>query len=319
MNDRGTRSGVIGARGRVEVGLVDLFDGSPERDLAFMTRFARAVENAGFDGIWLPEHMLFFERYDSVYPYPEAPLAARPDVKERHNKIVEGKAQVETAPDQGLLDIFQTAVEVCAATARLRFGSSVLLLPLRNPRILAREALTVAELTGGRFDLGVGVGWSAEEFAACESDFRTRGKRCEQLVRALADAWGGGDRAGPALPVGIRAPRVLVGGHSAAAIRRAGTVADGWYPWNLTPAELADGLRTLRHHVEASGRSRDDLHVIAGFRGVGELADLPEIVRRYAELGVDGINISLRMTVDNYGEVLAEAADALGLGGGDAR
>ncbi|MEV0153761.1 LLM class flavin-dependent oxidoreductase [Micromonospora sp. NPDC050686] len=319
MSDSSTRGGVIGARGRVEIGLVDLFDGSPERDLDFMAEFARATENAGFDGIWMPEHILFFERYDSVYPYPEAPLAANPDVKERHNKVVEGKAQVESAPDQGLLDLFQTAVEVCAATTRLRFGSSVLLLPLRNPRILAREALTVAELTGGRFDLGVGVGWSAEEFAACESDFRTRGRRCEQLVHAVTGAWRGGLDEGRALPVGCRAPRVLVGGHSPAAIRRAGTAADGWYPWNLTPAELADGLRTLEEHVEASGRSRDDLHVIAGFRGVGELSDLPEIVRRYAELGVDGINISLRMTADNYDEVMAEVAQTLGLDGGEAR
>lgn len=319
MSDSSSRGGVMGARGRVEIGLVDLFDGSPERDLAFMTEFARAAESTGFDGIWMPEHVLFFEQYDSVYPYPEAPLAANPDIKEQHNKVVEGKAQVESASDQGLLDLFQTAIEVCAATTRLRFASSVLLLPLRNPRILAREALTVAELTGGRFDLGVGVGWSAEEFAACETDFKTRGKRCEQLVQALTGAWSGGHENGPSLPIGVRAPRVIVGGHSPAAIRRAGTMGDGWYPWNLTPAELADGLRTLEKHVESSGRNRDDLHVIAGFRGVGELSDLPEIVRRYAELGVDGINISLRMTVDNYREVMAEVAGVLGLDGGDAR
>ncbi|GAA2334850.1 LLM class flavin-dependent oxidoreductase [Dactylosporangium salmoneum] len=315
MSDNSTRNGVMGARGRVEIGLVDLFDGGPERGLAFMAEFSRAAENAGFDGIWLPEHILFFERYDSVYPYPQAPLAANPDVKEQHNKVVEGRAQVESAPEQGLLDLFQAAVEVCAATTRLRFGSSVLLLPLRNPRILAREVLTVAELTGGRFDLGVGLGWSAEEYAACESDFKTRGKRCEDLVHALTDAWGGGHQDAPPLPVGVQAPRVLIGGHSPAAIRRAGTAADGWYPWNLTPAELADGLRALEGHLEASGRSRDDVHVIAGFRGVGELSDLPEIVRRYAELGVDGINLSLRMTVDNYVEVMSDVAGVLGLDG----
>ncbi|MGI5241988.1 LLM class flavin-dependent oxidoreductase [Dactylosporangium sp. CA-139066] len=319
MSDSGTRGGVMGARGRVEIGLVDLFDGSPERDLAFMAGFARAAEKTGFDSIWMPEHILFFERYDSEYPYPEAPLAANPDVKEQHNKVVEGKAQVESAPDQGLLDLFQAAVEVCAATTRLRFGSSVLLLPLRNPRILAREVLTVAALTGGRFDLGVGLGWSAEEYAACESDFKTRGKRCEDLVHALTEAWDSGREGGPPLPAGIRAPRVVIGGHSPAAIRRAGTAADGWYPWNLTPAELADGLRALEGHLEASGRSRDDVHVVAGFRGVGELSDLSEIVRRYAELGVDGINISLRMTVDNYGEVMAELAEVLGLDGEDPR
>jgi alkanesulfonate monooxygenase SsuD/methylene tetrahydromethanopterin reductase-like flavin-dependent oxidoreductase (luciferase family) len=309
------RPGVIGARGRIEVGLVDLFDGSPERDLSFMAEFARTAERTGFDGIWMPEHILFFEEYDSVYPYPEAPLAANPDVKEQHNKVVEGKAQVESAPDQGLLDLFQTAVEVCAATTRLRFGSSVLLLPLRNPQVMAREALTVAELTGGRFDLGVGVGWSAEEFEACECDFKTRGKRCESVMHMLTELWAEGSSGDLRLPPGVQPPRILVGGHSPAAVRRAGTVAGGWYPWNLTPSELEDGLRALQVHLDAAGRSRDDVHVIAGFRGVGELSDLTSIVNRYAELGVDGINVSLRMTVDNYADVMGEVAQTLGLEG----
>ncbi|MDP3968714.1 MAG: LLM class flavin-dependent oxidoreductase [Nocardioides sp.] len=319
MSGHEARGGVQGARGRIEVGLVDLFDGSPERDLAFMGEFARTAERTGFDGIWMPEHVLFFEKYDSVYPYPEAPLAADPDVKEQHNKVVEGKAQVETALDQGLLDLFQTAVAMCGATTRLRFGSSVLLLPLRNPRLIAREALTVAALTDGRFDMGVGVGWSAEEFEACECDFKTRGKRCEHLIHALNDLWALSSAQDVALPQGVCPPRVLIGGHSPAAIRRAGTAAGGWYPWNLTPAELSDGLRALEGHLESAGRTRDDVHVIAGFRGVGELADLSQIVSRYADLGVDGINVSLRMTVDNYAEVMAEVAQTLGLEGEDAR
>lgn len=312
-------AGVMGARGRVQIGLVDLFDGSEKRNLNFMAEFARTAEASGFDGIWMPEHVLFFDEYESVYPYPEAPLAANPDVKEQHNKVVDGKAQVESAPEQGLLDMFQSAVTICAATTRLRFGSSVLLLPLRNPHILAREVLTVAELTRGRFDLGVGLGWSAEEFEACESDFTVRGKRSEKLIKDLASSWNGDRRnSSRPLPVDIVPPRVLVGGHSRAAVRRAATVADGWYPWNLTPAEFEEGLESLGRHLAAVGRSRDDVHVIAGFRAVGEFEDLPRIVTRYAELGVDGINISLRMTEDNYAHVMSEVASVLGLTGLDA-
>lgn len=310
--------GVMGSRGRVQIGLVDLFDGSRKRNLDFMAEFARTAENSGFDGIWMPEHVLFFDEYDSVYPYPEAPIAADPDVKEQHNKVVDGKAQVESAPEQGLLDMFQTATEICAATTRLRFGSSVLLLPLRNPRLLAREALTVAELTGGRFDLGVGLGWSAEEFAACESDFTVRGKRSERLINELSTAWNGdqGERS-LSLPTGITPPRMLIGGHSKAAVRRAGTIAGGWYPWNLTPTEFEEGLASLERHLATAGRTRDDVHVIAGFRAVGEIADLSHIVARYAELGADGVNISLRMTEDNYAQIMSEVADTLGLTGLD--
>ena len=195
----------------------------------------------------------------------------------------------------------------------------MLLLPLRNPHLLAREALTVAELTGGRFDLGVGLGWSAEEFAACESDFTVRGKRSEKLMNDLSSAWNG-DRRNPSrsLPADTVPPRVLVGGQARAAVRRAATVADGWYPWNLTPTELTEGLENLEQHLAKAGRSRDDVHVIAGFRAVGELEDLSRIVARYAELGVDGINISLRMTEDNYAHVMSEVANVLGLPGLDA-
>ena len=92
-------AGVMGTRGRIQIGLVDLFDGSKKRNLDFMAEFARTAEALGFDGIWMPEHVLFFDEYESVYPYPEAPIAANPDVKEQHNKVVDGKAQVESAPE----------------------------------------------------------------------------------------------------------------------------------------------------------------------------------------------------------------------------
>lgn len=305
-------TGVQGARGRVEIGLVDLFDGSEVRDLAFMADFARTAESAGIDGIWLPEHIVFFDEYDSEYPYPDAPSATDPDSKAQHNKTVGGKAQVEVSEDQGLLDLTQVAVELCSATQRLRVGSSVLLLPLRNPRLFAREVATVSALTGGRFDLGVGVGWSAEEFAACESDFRTRGRRCEQLMHDLRVAWAGNDPEAPAVPQ-VPEPRMLVGGHSPAALRRAATVATGWYPWNLTISEFAEHLATVERQAAEAGRSRDELHVVAGFRATGTIAELPEIVGRYAEAGADGVNISLRMTPEGYAETMHQVGQTLGL------
>ncbi len=305
-------TGVQGARGRVEIGLVDLFDGSEVRDLAFMADFARMAESAGIDGIWLPEHVVFFDEYDSEYPYPDAPSATDPDSKALHNKTVGGKAQVEVSEDQGLLDLTQVAVELCSATQRLRVGSSVLLLPLRNPRLFAREVATVSALTGGRFDLGVGVGWSAEEFAACESDFRTRGRRCEQLMHDLRAAWTANDPEAPPVPQ-VPEPRMLVGGHSPAALRRAATVATGWYPWNLTISEFAEHLATVERQAAEAGRSRDELHVVAGFRATGTIAELPEIVGRYAEAGADGVNISLRMTPEGYAETMHHVGQTLGL------
>ncbi|MFD5826251.1 LLM class flavin-dependent oxidoreductase [Lentzea sp. NPDC060358] len=295
----------------MEIGLVDLFDGSPERNPDFMAQLGRTAEELGFTGIWLPEHIVFFDEYTSAYPYPEAPSATDPEKVERHNKTVDGTARVEAAADQGLIDVLQAAAEVCAATTRLRIGSSVLLLPLRNPRLFARDLMTAVELTDGRIDLGVGVGWSAEEFAACQTDFKTRGRRCGEGIAELTRLWDDPDGVYPRTPAPM--PRVLVGGHSPAALRRAATVATGWYPWNLTPSQFAEHHRTYREHLDAAGKDREEQHVIAGLRFTGEMAALPAVVDRYRELGADGVNISLRMQVHDYADTMKSVSDALGL------
>lgn len=300
------------AAGRpVEIGLVDLFDGTPDRGPEFIRSFAKTAEDLGFAGIWLPEHILFFEHYTSAYPYPAAPSATDPDTAEVHNKTVDGKPRVEASVDQGLLDLFQTALHVCAATSTLRFGSSVMLLPLRNPTTIARELRTVGELTGDRFDLGVGVGWSSEELEACETDFTTRGRRCEEMMIELQRLWR--DDEGLYPPTDQPLPRMLVGGHSPAAIRRAAQVATGWYPWNLTMPQFAEHMATYRAHLEKAGRDAADQHVIAGLRFSGDVESLPAIVEGYAKLGADGVNISLRTETGTYRETLAAVSKILEL------
>ncbi|KAA9108203.1 LLM class flavin-dependent oxidoreductase [Microbacterium rhizomatis] len=294
----------------VQIGLVDLFDGTPERGPEFIQAYAKTAEDRGFAGIWLPEHILFFDHYASAYPYPAAPSATDPTTAEVHNKVVDGTAQVEASADQGLLDLFQTAVYVCDATTTLRFGSSVMLLPLRNPKVIARELMTVSELTDDRFDLGVGVGWSSEELEACGTDFTTRGRRCEEMMIEMQKLWS--DEA--VYPAASRPfPRMLVGGHSPAAIRRAAQVATGWYPWNLTLPEFAHHYATYRRHLEAGSREVGEQKVIAGLRFSGDLEALPAIVNGYARLGADAVNISLRTDTATYADTLSAASRVLGL------
>ena len=293
----------------MEIGLVDLFDGTEARGLDFMAEFAQTAEKNGFSGLWLPEHIMFFEEYTSAYPYPNHPSAEDPDKIEAHNKTVDGTPQVEAAEDQGLLDVQLAAAELCRATTTLRVGSSVMLLPLRNVSLLARELMTLAELTGDRFDLGVGVGWSQQEVEGCEAVFKTRGRRNEDSMVALAQMWDDDvfpDRSHPL-------PRVLVGGHSPVAIRRAATVATGWYPYNLTMPEFAEHHATYCRLLEEAGRDRAQQHVVAGVRFTGSLSSLRSLVDRYADIGADGVNISLRMTNDDYAETMAEVAGVLGL------
>jgi alkanesulfonate monooxygenase SsuD/methylene tetrahydromethanopterin reductase-like flavin-dependent oxidoreductase (luciferase family) len=295
----------------VQVGLVDLFDGSPERGAEFIQGFARAAEECGFAGIWLPEHMLFFDQYTSAYPYPAAPSASDPDRAEIHNKTVDGKPRVEASADQGLLDLFQTALHALRATTTLRFGSSVLLLPVRNPVSIVRELKTLSELTADRFDLGVGVGWSSEEIEACETDFTTRGKRCEDMMTLVNDLWA--DDAGLYPATSQPVPRMLVGGHSRAAIRRAAQIGTGWYPWNLTMPQFAEHYETYRAQLSASGRDIDEQQVVAGLRFTGDPHDLPAIVEGYARIGADAVNVSLRTEPGRYRETMGSVSRALGL------
>jgi len=298
----------------MQIGIVDLFDGSVQRDLGFMRDFGQTAESLGFTGVWLPEHLVFFEKYESTYPYPAAPSADDPETTEVHNKVEDGKARVEAAEDQGLLDPFMAGAEVVRATERLRIGSSVVLLPTRNARLLARELATLASVTDGRFDLGVGVGWAAEEFEAAGSPFRTRGRRSEQNLRELARLAAGDDDVRPPAPV-APLPRILVGGHSPAAITRAATVADGWYPWNLTPGQFGEHHATYAEHVEGAGRERAGQHAVAGFRFLGEWDQLAPIVEGYLANGADAVNISLRMTTQNYASTMESVSEALGLRG----
>ena len=98
-----------------------------------------------------------------------------------------------------------------------------------------------------------------------------------------------------------------------AALRRAATVATGWYPWNLTPSQFAEHHRTYCEHLAAAGKDRAGQHVIVGFRFTGETAALPSVVERYLQLGADGVNISLRMQVHDYADTMQAVSDALGL------
>ncbi|MEO9321962.1 LLM class flavin-dependent oxidoreductase [Nocardioides sp. C4-1] len=295
-------------RSAVEIGLVDLFDGGARRDPGFMATFARTAEELGFSGIWVPEHLMFFDEYSSAYPYPNHPSADDPDRLESHNKTVGGTAQVEAADDQGLLDVLQTAAELCRATTRLRVGASVMILPIRNPRTLPRELATLAELTAGRFDLGVGVGWASEEVEACESVFKTRGRRTTAYLHDLTERWGEGVDS-----VGHPVPRLLVAGHSPAALRRAATAATGWYPYNLTISEFTEHHATYCRLLEEAGRDRSEQHAVAGVRFTGDLTALRGFVERYAEAGADGVNISLRLDDDGYADTMAEVSDVLNL------
>jgi probable F420-dependent oxidoreductase len=186
---------------------------------------------------------------------------------------------------------------MAAVSTNLRLATGVLILPQRNPLVLAKEIATLDQLSKGRVTLGVGVGWLAEEFAALGIPFAERAARTDEAIAALRAAW----TQSPAThhgtfhdftdvhvlpqPVQSGGVPIVIGGHTPAAARRAGRLGDGFFPANTTVDELPGILDIMRKTAAEHGRDGDAIEVTAG--GVMDA----DGVKRFADLGVSRIVI----------------------------
>lgn len=208
----------------------------PFADRDGLVSLARAAETAGFESLWTVEHVVFPTVYESEYPYDPS-----------------GKMPMKV--DTPLPDPLIWLAFVAAATERLRVATGILILPQRNPLVLAKETATLDRLSGGRLELGVGVGWLEEEFDALGVPFAERGPRTDDAIEILRKAWAADEVAHESefhsfqqvsvnpKPVNGRVP-IHVGGHSVAAARRAGRIGDGFFPGRADRlGELIDVVR----------------------------------------------------------------------------
>lgn len=220
---------------------------------------AQAAEAAGFESIWTVEHTVVPSGYSSTYPYDPSGRMPGPE-------------------DADLPDPLVWLAFLASATTTLRLATGVLILPQRNPVTLAKSAATLDHLSGGRLDLGVGVGWLEEEFVALGSDFATRGRRADEYVAAMRELWSTDvasfDGEFVSFNRCISRPRpaagsipIHIGGHSKAAARRAGRLGDGFFPGRGTADELVDLLGVMRAAAEAAGRDPEAIEVTAAGRG----------------------------------------------------
>jgi probable F420-dependent oxidoreductase len=166
----------VPAVGTLEIGLVQAFDGSSKYGPAYARDFAQAAEALGFHSLWVPEHIVFFEHFESEYPYPPEPGSEQPP-------------QLPVGKRPALFDPLLTCQAVAMHTTTLRVGTAIVLVPLRHPLLWAREINTLDHFSGGRFELGVGVGWLAEEFAALGVSFPDRGQIADEHLAALRALW----------------------------------------------------------------------------------------------------------------------------------
>jgi probable F420-dependent oxidoreductase len=209
--------------------------------------------------VFAVEHVVFPDNYASVYPYaPGGRLPGGPSAK--------------------LPDPLIWLTWVAAATTRLRFMTAVMILPQRNPLVLAKEVATLDYLSGGRIELGIGVGWLKEEFEALGIPFERRGKRADEYVAAMRALWAsdGASFAGEFVkfdkvscnpkPVAKSVP-IVVGGHSEAAARRAGRLGDGFFPSIGAQVDTMPLLDVVRRSAEQAGRDPAMVELILGCPG----------------------------------------------------
>ena len=255
---------------------------------------ARSAEAAGFDSLWTVEHVIFPDGYQSEYPYARS-----------------GKMAADASspiPDPLIWLAF-----VAAATTTLRLGTGILILPQRNPLILAKEVATLDRLSGGRVELGIGVGWLREEFDALGVPFERRGARTDEWIDLMRAVWTDDHvdfdgefasfRGASVNPKPADGPvPITVGGHSAAAARRAGRLGDGFFPGKGDLPELID---IMRQTAADTGRDASAITVSAGSAGV--FGDDPiGAVQELADQGVDRAIVPAFAFMNDTAATLAE-------------
>ncbi len=247
----------------------------------YLAAAARGAEERGFDSLWVPEHVVLFDEYDSTYPYS-------PD----------GKIPGVAADQVGVLEPLSTLCFLAAETERIRLGTGVCLVPQRNPVYTAKQVANVDWLSKGRVDFGIGVGWLAEEFKACGVPFERRGARCDSYLEAMKRLWC--DEISEfkdefyeipktrMLPKPIQRPHppIHVGGETRVALRRVARHAQGWFGFNVSPEETVTHLATLDELLAAEGRSRAEVEISIGpySHPVGE-----KELEAYKAAGVDQV------------------------------
>ncbi|HEY7295016.1 MAG TPA: LLM class F420-dependent oxidoreductase [Dehalococcoidia bacterium] len=270
-------------------------------DAADQVRVAVAAEELGFDSVWVHDHIVMPVSIDSRYPYNESGVAG-------------------FAWRQDIYDPLAMLGAVAAATSRVEIGTSVLIVPYRNPLVLAKMLATIDQIAHGRLRLGVGVGWMREEFEALGIGdwYPVRGRVTDEWLAICKALW---SSEGPVSfhgrftsfeEVGAwpRPPRghipIWVGGWGDVAARRVARLGDGYQTITSTPRAVAEQLATVGAELEKRGRSLAEIEVsmLAGIRlGDGANPAIPvsgssgEIIARLREYEEAGLHHLIAMPV----------------------
>jgi probable F420-dependent oxidoreductase len=252
-------------------------NGGRSADAEHAAELAVAAEDVGFESLWAVQHVVMPVEHASEYPY----------------------AAGGTVPGGAAIAIPDPLVWLAwagALTSRIRLATGILILPQQHPLVVAKQVATLDRLTGGRVILGIGAGWLREEFDALGAEFDYRGARLDESIEVLRRAWSPGSTSfdGTHLrfaPVHVE-PKpeaqipIVIGGHSEAAARRAGRLAEGFFPLACQGERLVRLVNTVRSEARRAGRDATAVEITVDAPRTAAEADVQ------ARLNVDRVVVN---------------------------
>jgi len=285
---------------------------------AFQVQAAQHAEALGYHSLWVFQRLLYALEPQNEYP----PMPGK----------------VWPKAFESVADPLITLSYIAAVTKRIRLGTSVLIMPFYSPVVLAKQLATLDRVSGGRLDVGLGIGWSKDEYEASGVPYARRGARADEFLRCIKAVWTQdvvefkGEfytvpkaRIAPK-PVQKPHPPITYGGYGPASVKRAVALADGFNGGNIPLDKAAPLVEQYRAEAVATGRDPNTLHIIS--RGTVKLHDTPqgkdrrplfgtldeirEDIRRYADAGLTELfleaNFDVTLTQGRLLDLMSELA-----------
>ena len=271
-----------------------------------MGTIARHGEELGYDCLLTGDHILVPNDIASTYPYSE-------------NGEFPGSGSGESMEQLTVLSF------LAGQTKTIRLGTSVMIVPHRNPLVAAKALATLDVLSQGRLILGVGVGWMREEFEALGiPPFEERGAVTDEYIQAFKELWTSDNPSFQGkycqfdnisfLPKPVQKPHppIWVGGESRSAISRTARLGDAWCPLGNNPQfpmgqpeQLAAGMERLARYARREGRDPADIDVVYRIAYSEEPDRVAEDIRRYAEMGISQLIVGFGRQTNNLDDMLS--------------
>ena len=244
---------------------------------------ATTAERLNFSTIYAVEHVVFTDDYERLYPYSQA-------------------GELPGPTHMNLFDPFIALTYAAACTTRVRLGTGISLIPMHNPVILAKEIASLDQLSEGRFMLGAGIGWMAEEFRAAGVPFEERAARTNEYIEAMQQLWGEerasysgkfvnfkNIRCNPKPVKGAQLP-ITVGGETTAAMKRVARYGTGWFGYMNSPEMAEEKIKKLHKILAEHNRKPEEVEIIVTPNDPKYAT--PDSLKRYRDAGVNEITVS---------------------------